>query len=388
MLGPLYSLDEEQIKNLCKTACPESSRLDFKRTLPATNTEEAKKAFLKDICAFTNFEGGDLVFGITDKDGIADTVMPIVSETADAAKRRLGQVIAAGIEPRINVEMKEVVVDGGYVLIARIPASFVGPVQFFDNFVIRSGTHTNTMSYNQIREAFMLANSTSATAQSWRATRIEKLLRGETWNIVKQPMCVLHVIPISSLLGRQQLNIGSLYQGEWMKFFLNGYSEFNSARRETNLDGLICGSTPDHGYSDLYTQIFRNGMTETVYSCSSKNPSKEMVYIHGPTIASFVRDAIRVNLDQLYTLGITGPAIIGLSLLGVEAHSLMTAQHGFNFMPKSDRPSMRFPEVWIDNMDVFDIDIVVKPLLDMLWQAFRLPECDAFTPDGVWKKTQ
>ena len=48
-----------------------------------------------------NTEGGDLVYGIEEGRGKASFLVPVVGETPDAVRRRLGRVLDAGLEPRL-----------------------------------------------------------------------------------------------------------------------------------------------------------------------------------------------------------------------------------------------------------------------------------------------
>jgi predicted HTH transcriptional regulator len=163
LLQKLEDIDADFLRQLCDDKCPESASLDFKRELPRSSKKEEedkdKQELLKDVCAFANTDGGDLVYGISDKDGAAEKVMPIVDEAADAAERRLRQVLDAGIEPRIQgIRFQRVEIDTSYVLIVRVPASFDGPhCARRDNlrrFVMRNGTLTSDMTYDQLRAAF------------------------------------------------------------------------------------------------------------------------------------------------------------------------------------------------------------------------------------------
>src|SRR5258708_3965204 len=127
-------VDEARLRELCAQHCPESQTLEFKQTLPGL-TDQAKSEFLKDVCAFANSEGGELVYGIAEKNGEAKEVCAITDESADAAARRLGQITDARLEPRlVGIRPQEVTIaGGGYVLILRVPASFSGPHRYTVN---------------------------------------------------------------------------------------------------------------------------------------------------------------------------------------------------------------------------------------------------------------
>ena len=56
---------EPQLQELLGTS--EGQRVDFKLTLPLARDPGAKTEFLKDVSAFANGGGGDLVYGVRDE---------------------------------------------------------------------------------------------------------------------------------------------------------------------------------------------------------------------------------------------------------------------------------------------------------------------------------
>ena len=60
LLSNLDEISEAYLQGLCEDRATESQTLDFKRELPAT---DERRELQKDVCAFTNADGGDLVYG-------------------------------------------------------------------------------------------------------------------------------------------------------------------------------------------------------------------------------------------------------------------------------------------------------------------------------------
>ena len=100
----------------CQQRWPESQTLDFKRELPGPSSRFTHE-FLKDVCAFANADGGDLVYGIAERNGVADAITPITNSGPDEVSRRLTQMLDAGIEPRLSgIAMHPVTIGaGGFV---------------------------------------------------------------------------------------------------------------------------------------------------------------------------------------------------------------------------------------------------------------------------------
>lgn len=147
----ISEINAELLAQICSEQWGETQTLDFKAILPKA-TDEDRMEFRKDVCALANADGGDIVFGISEKAGRANSVNPITGTTFDATKRSLLQLLESRIEPSIPaVRFHEVQVEGGFVLLLRVPASFVGPHRFgapaAERFVMRTDTKTIDLSY-------------------------------------------------------------------------------------------------------------------------------------------------------------------------------------------------------------------------------------------------
>ena len=97
----LSNVDSALLAVVCKDRWPETDALEFKWDLPGASDKE-KHELLKDVCAFGNADGGDIVFGVEERDGPAEAIAAITSEVFDAAQRRLSQILDSGIEESIG----------------------------------------------------------------------------------------------------------------------------------------------------------------------------------------------------------------------------------------------------------------------------------------------
>ena len=162
----------------------ESSTLDFKQAAPLTQGQDRCNEFAKDISAFANANGGNLVYGIEEIDAHACRLVPIPGETFDALTRRLNQVLANPVEPRVaGVRFKEVALaGGGFALVVRVPRSFDGPHRYtvtpeHQRFMTRTDTGAIDMDYTQLRDAF---GRTATLIEKARAFRTGPALVGLT----------------------------------------------------------------------------------------------------------------------------------------------------------------------------------------------------------------
>jgi Putative DNA-binding domain len=153
----LGQLTQEHLRSLLGTT-QESLRLEFKGRLDLSTPTQRKEA-AKDISAFANAQGGRLVYGIAERkqqDGSrwADHFEPL---TDYSLKGRLADVIADGIYPPPRKSMRELEVDGGFVLVVEVYPSMGRDLHMVihdHRFYRRGEARTLMMSEPEIREAY------------------------------------------------------------------------------------------------------------------------------------------------------------------------------------------------------------------------------------------
>ena len=63
---------------------------------------------LKDVSSFANADGGDLIIGVDEAEGIPTAIPGVVVADVDAEKLSLEETIRRGIEPRIDFAIHSV----------------------------------------------------------------------------------------------------------------------------------------------------------------------------------------------------------------------------------------------------------------------------------------
>ena len=119
-------ITETEINNLILNGVPESPTIDYKRETYG-NSDGDKREFLADVSSFANTIGGDIVIGVDETSGLPISITPLTGDS-EVEVRRLEEIALYGIEPRLtNLRIRAVTVAGGYVIIVRVPRSFVPP---------------------------------------------------------------------------------------------------------------------------------------------------------------------------------------------------------------------------------------------------------------------
>jgi hypothetical protein len=386
-------IDEALLIAACGEHWAESHTLDFKRALPGTD-DKSRHEFLKDVYAFANASGGDLVYGIQEQAGHADQIVPIstTSDPVDATRRRLGQVLEAGLEPRLEGLVMHTVTlaGGGYALVVRVPASFQRPHRYrmgaITRWVVRTDTHIVDLTYDQIREAFERTSTLADRARQFRERRVGDLLSGSNgWPLRAGPRCVVHLIPLAAMAGKATIDVRTLYTGPYQQFMFRDWN--TGAGRSLNLDGLVV--YPGQVNDIAYSLIFRAGMFEAArFGGILNSPDPEVQSnMSAGVVSGFIRDAIAKFLDAAHSFGIGGPAIVGAALVDIRDHRWWYQPRGwFTQRNPTDRPNLMVPEAWIEQLaTTLDPDSIARPLLDTLWQAFDMEGCAFYNAQGSWE---
>jgi hypothetical protein len=376
LLVSFDKIDEAFLRQLCADKVPESATLDFKRELPALG-DSGRVEFLKDVSAMANCEGGDLVYGIAEGNDGAGEVTPIVGTTADDADRRFRQMLDT-LEPRIQgVQTRAVSLDAGFVLVVRVPASFDGPHSIRINgtnrrFVMRNGTTTSDMSYEQLRSAFDRTASLTERARSELANRFAMLCTSKARRTLNSgPVCQLCLVPLAGVAGRIALDVGKMTNDQWQKFSYRGWGSLDWS---LNLDGFIV-----LGAGGGYAQLCRDGKFEAVAVCGHQNR------IAVTALADFLRKELAAYLAAAREWGIAGPAVMQLSLCHVDGYEFGVGDAFFQTRKNlADRAHLAVPEVFVPAIEAVDLDALLRPQLDVLWQAFGLNRCFEFDEQGAW----
>ncbi len=391
------AVDTTLLKMVCDDAWPESSTLEFKRDAPG-KADKDKLELLKDICALANSEGGDLVFGIDEVNGVAASLVPITNEPAEALTRRIIQTVESGIEPRLlGMQTKQFDIDGGYVLVLRVLPSFLGPHSFWVNssrrFVMRTGITTIDLTFDQLRMAFDRTASLGERARTFITERNQALINNEMpKRLTPGPILAVHFVPLSGLAGKQAPDLQALYNKDYIRLVP---SDWGTGNRVFNLDGLVVFpyGNPEEGHSG-YTQLFRNGAMEAAalgggsVQPNMTIPAKRFVY--SIEMTKFFREHTQTFFSLSHDHGLAGPAVVSFSVLRVKGYELEShSVFPYRNASTSDRSNLIAPEVWVDNLESAAVDDVVHSLLDTLWQGFghaRCPDYDAIS--GEYKPRQ
>lgn len=380
-------ITEAFFAQVCEEQWPETQTLEFKAILPL-NGEDARQEFRKDVCALANADGGDLVFGISEKAGRANAILAINGVDADATKRRLQQILESKVEPRIHgIQFHACpVATGGFVLILRIPSSYEGPHRFGPiaehRFPIRNDTSTTDMTYDQLRNTFGRESTLLEKAAQFRALRVSRIVSGQTpRKLAAGVIMAVHIVPMCGLAGRANVDIAGIAAS----FDILRVEANSSWKRNANLDGVVMYPYEDPNGEDCYSQIFRNGCFEIVKNVKyDPQPGTGPAWVIGEWIGEHLRSGFQAYLAAAPKLEIQGPIVLSLSLIGTAGTTLTLSSRSSTNRPIVE-DQLDIPEVFVDGTsEDLDLDKITRPIMDVLYQCYGRNNCHFYDANGNW----
>ena len=176
-----------EVQRFATTAVEESRVIEFKRE-PELGGRDARIEMLKDLTGMANGGGGIVAFGIDEArhaDGRVTSagVRPIEDR---AISGQISDIIRDSVFPPLLVEFHEVDVEGGYVLVAELFPSALGPhmVEAYgqNRYFTRLGRSTAPMSEQQVRDRYALAlRASDQRDKTWEQHGLPMLTNSGPW---------------------------------------------------------------------------------------------------------------------------------------------------------------------------------------------------------------
>lgn len=157
-------LTEEDIKQLISLKVEESIHLDFKQADSLGKNDKRKSELTKDVSAFANSAGGFIVYGLIEKNHVADSFSFI--DGNEITKEWIEQVIQTGIQRKIEgLKITPVRFDNDIeksIYVIRIPESSLAPHMTSDKrFYKRYNFESVQMEEYEIRNLYNRKEKTS-----------------------------------------------------------------------------------------------------------------------------------------------------------------------------------------------------------------------------------
>lgn len=380
---PLESISAEDVAALI--GMPEPDRVEFKSEIG--NSDDARRDYCGEITALANTAGGLLLVGVGEADGVARDVGLVPWKEIDIERLRLVSIAESLIKPRIpglRVHLVKVGEDGG-VIVLRVPKSFAGPHAVdiggstFRFFRRRSGGKIR-LDIDEVGRAFRADEEAIDAVRAFRLERVTLIKATETPVLLSgRPKIVLHVVPLAGMERTRRLDAESLARaGDQLN-----PPGLAATRKRVNLDGIVRWQDGDRG-AQGYVQLFRSGAIEAVDAFTLGSFDGRDIIPAGSMEVSFI-EALDSYLDYIGGLEDLGPpVVVMLTLIDV---------HGLDLVPreKYDRLSrypiaqddLILPEEVVEELEGVTSAQVMRPILDVVWNAAGFDRCLHYDEEGV-----
>jgi hypothetical protein len=377
---PLNEITEQDLIDLIDAQVGEGLTIDYKADFNRTPDGQGYDFFglHKDIAAFANSSGGDLIIGMKEgeKDeerGLPKTLSGIQGQSAEKVKLRLQQSADSAIEPRVDFSMKEIPLKGGgFALVIRTNRSLSRPHGVLKDhkysFVQRNNAGNVNMDIRQIRNAFIDANSVVREIRRFIERRVEVIERSGANTVLSEKdvpyfkysqnsKYAIHIIPLNAFDAPEPIKLESFKDatGVYQKLAPWGYNF------RYNLDGMFVSNEYDinqPSYSYTYMQAYRQG----IFECVDSQQLDQTGYISTPEFDKALVSRIHDLLDVADIVGVSPPVVISVSFYNMKGRLLDRG--------KFDRSTILLPELILDDLDIDRNPAkALKPILDMFHQA-------------------
>jgi len=375
---PWNEIGVPHLQSLIDDAVREGRLVEYKTDLYPRN-DDGSREFLADVSSFANADGGDLIVGMEESDGVPIAI-PGVDVAVDALIPALDSKIQDAIDPRIlGIRIRPIQLDSGkYVVLLRIPQSWNRPhmVTFknLSRFFSRNNGGKYQMDIREIREQVLGASAITDRIRQFRSARVDLISKGNgPVPSNGRPFIALHAIPFLSLnAGSSQ----SLPEANSIYNFLRPLGGMGWSHR-INFDGLLTYSE-SADVIDAYLQIFRNGIVETVDFHMLRPPNADGRSLFAEYIDEKVEEAVANIGGLLNALAASPPIAWLLTLNDVKGYEITVANTvPFRQRPVIDRSELAVPEV-IDVDMTREAAEIARQLMDPVWQAGGWPRSKTF----------
>ena len=240
----------------------ENQYLDYKRTfsfLEVDKSEAAEKIseFRNDVCSFANAEGGYLIYGIADKDGMASRIIGVEIVNPDKFELDLRNKLTP-IMPKIPPVQFHFVklASGKYIVIIFIDHDYYAPYLHLEdqkNYKIykRDGNQKTTIGYMELKNMFVQSRVLETEILEFRKRRIEYYKEEG----IEQFM-LYHIIPESFLNDRKELFLIEKQKN------ISFAAVFSGAGIDTRSTPCVDGLRFYNTYGDEKAIIYNTGVVE------------------------------------------------------------------------------------------------------------------------------
>lgn len=393
-------ITESTLLRLCEDKVVERRDLEYKAAFPNLKRRKSKRDFLRDIAAFANTIGGDIIYGIKESKGVPEDLEGarnsgfafVTATEIDEFKRQVIETVQTNLEPPIQgLDFHPVpLLNRKLALVIRVPRSFLRPhtITFQDDnrFFLRESGNKRHMDIREIRQAFLGSAALAERVRGHHNSRVAWLNQGPSrQKISYSPRFILHAIPFSAFDLSSGIDISNtdLLKKHFMPLLPQKHHKIVEHRY--NIDGFLSFN----GRTQL-TQVFRNGIIES-FTTNLFHTAAPPHLLRIPHIEKLIFETLPMWIEGLSALGVIPPVSIMASACNINNAFLLKTEKDGGFirrLPEDDhliidRDVLTFTDALVNNFTT-PLGKTLRPLFDSIWNAGGWPNDPYFDSDGQW----
>jgi len=216
---------QEDLQRLIEEGIPESGSLEYKERLEL-ETDSQKRELLKDLTGMGNGGGGIIIYGIREADDGSGRPAQLTPLMDPALPGRLEDIVHNVVRPPLIMEPRRIEVGTGYILVAEVFRSPLGPymVQSYgDNrYYMRQGSRVAPMDEQQVRDAYALAlRHAQDREQAWTARELPIQVP------TNRPYLAVSAIPLgppTELIRPERLDLNVFRPPGWLERLIRSFT--------------------------------------------------------------------------------------------------------------------------------------------------------------------
>jgi len=322
---PIDTIDEAALAQLIENQVAEGRDLDFKRDLPGGNDEDTRE-FLADVTALANAQGGHMIYGIEEANGVAAQLLGVEVADPDAQILRLEGKLQTGIDPRlVGVRTHWVpLANGRGAMIIRVPGSLNAPHRVTykggARFWSRNSRGKYELDVHDLRHAF---TQSAQLPQQFRQLHAEAVAASQgidmPFAIEKAPTAVVSVAPLG--LFREDRKIPITRDQAVVPVRVGAFTALDT------IEGVLMHAPVDEtGSVGSFALTHRTGRTDAAFvigGVRQGNDGQELHLVWPATFEQGLRAMAVATQMQLQQFGIEGPWVVLTSAYGVKGHRMI-----------------------------------------------------------------
>ncbi|MGM4982567.1 AlbA family DNA-binding domain-containing protein [Rhizobium sp. 11_C7_N12_5] len=354
------------LEALIANSVSERRDLEFKRDLPG-ETSDAIKEFLADVTSLANAQGGDLIFGIEEKGGVATALVGLTVASQDETLQRLENTLRDSIDPKlIGVKMEWIPLDEPIgAIIIRVPASLAAPhrVRYKKSglFFGRNSRGKYEMDAQELRVAFTQSEQLPEKIRQLHADAVEAAGgRDMPFALNAEPAAVVSIIPLA--LFREARDLAITRENVQMPVDVSRGVDWLDT-----LEGVLMHTAVnEEGRVCSYALTHRDGRVDVAWTIGGALEIRghEHQLVWPKRFEEGLLDAAGSAVARLRQHGLQGPWVVLVTVIGVLGYQLMISNDSSSKPAWRDRASMG--ALVVDQVD----KATLQPLLKAFWLLF------------------